>query len=351
MRKGIQHIIGAFLLLAISSCHKEPPVVTAPSTKGVYITNEGDFNTGQGEISFYDPATQTLTNGLFFNVNGYHLGDVVQSMYIKDSTGFIVVNNSAKIEVVKIPSLQHILTINIAGSSPRYFMPINDNIAYVTDLYAGAIHVINYKTGALITNITGVAKQTEHLLLINNIVVVEERCVTDTCHSGSFITIDPTSNTVLHRYSYSGSSLDGMVADHLKRLWFAMDADTSNGIPSSIYCLNNDMTINRNIIMGTGHIAWNLQINGTGDEIYYLDNNGVNALSINDSVPPATPFIPSNGHNFYGLGVAPLSGDVYVSNVLDYVQKSEVYRYDKNGNPIQLFTAGVISGNFAFSNE
>ena len=351
MKKQSNHIIYLLLLLFATSCHKEPVVIQSPTTEGVFITNEGDFNTGQGEISFYAPAKQTVTNGLFFNVNGYHLGDVVQSMYIKDSTGFIVVNNSAKVEVVKIPSLQHILTINIPGSSPRFILPINDNIAYVTDLYAGAIHVINYKTGALVTNITGLAKQTEHLLMINGIVVVEERCIADTCHTGSIITIDPNSNTLVHRYSFNASNIDGMVADHLKRIWFAVDADTAHAIPASIYCLNNDMTLNKNIIMPNGHIAWNLKINGAGDEIYYLDNNGVNAISVNDSISPTNPFIPVNGQNFYGLGVDPVTGDVYVSNALDYVQKSGVYRYDKTGNPIQLFTAGVISGNFAFSNE
>ena len=343
--------IVCLLLFAVSACHKEPTIIQSPTTQGVYITNEGDFNTGQGEISFYDPVTQTLTNGLFFNVNGYHLGDIVQSMYIQDSTGFIVVNNSAKVEVVKIPSLQHILTINITGSSPRYFLPVNDHIAYVTDLYAGAIHVINYKTGALVTNITGVAKQTEHLLLVNGVVIVEERCVADTCNTGSIVTIDPTSNTLLHRYTFNGSSVDGIVADKYKRIWFAIDADTAHSIPSGIYCLNNDMTVNKNIVMSAGHIAWNLKINGTGDEIYYLDNSGVNALAITDTTAPTRPFIPANGANFYGLGVDPVNGDVYVSDALDYVQKSAVYRYEKTGNSIQKCTAGVISGNFAFSKE
>jgi hypothetical protein len=338
-------------LLTISSCHKpKDNPVSSPTTKGVFITNEGDFNSGQGEISFYNPVTDSVSNGLFYAVNGYKLGDVVQSMYIKDSTGFIVVNNSAKIEVVKIPSLKHVITITIPNSSPRYFLPVNDSVAYVTDLYGSGVHVINYNTGALITNITGLAEWTEHLLMVNGTVVVEERSLlTNPVTTGSIVTINPATNTFMQRYSFAGSNVDGVVSDNQNRVWFGMDADSTANIPAAIYCLNTNMSLNKRIVLGISRTASNLKINGTGDEIYYFDNNGVNAISINDTVAPVNPFSPVNGRNLYGLGVDPGNGDLYTSDALDYVQRSEVYRYDKNGNLIQVFTAGVISGNFAFT--
>ena len=101
--------------------------------------------------------------------------------------------------------------------------------------------------------------------------------------------------------------------------------------------------------MPAGHAASNLKINGTGNEIYYFDNNGVAAISINDTTAPLNPFSPVNGRNLYGLGVDPSNGDVYVSDALDYVQRSRIYRYDRDANLIQADTAGVISGNFAFT--
>ena len=342
--------ISLILLLAITSCHKVSPIINAPTTTGVYITNEGDFNSGQGEISFYNPATAQISNNLFYAVNNYHLGDVVESMYIKDSTGFIVVNNSAKVEVVKIPSLKHIITITIPNSSPRYFLPINDSVGYVTDLYASAVHVINYHTGALITNITGLAEWTEHMVMVNGTVVVEERSLSNNPTStGSVTSINTSTNSIIHRYTFNGSNVDGLVSDNNNRVWFGMDADTVHQVPASIYCLNSDMSLNKNIIMPAGHAASNLKINGTGNEIYYFDNNGVAAISINDTTAPLNPFSPVNGRNLYGLGVDPSNGDVYVSDALDYVQRSRIYRYDRNANLIQADTAGVISGNFAFT--
>jgi hypothetical protein len=142
-----------------------------------------------------------------------------------------------------------------------------------------------------------------------------------------------------------------MVNDNQGRIWFGMDADSIHNIPATIYCLNSDMSLNKKIVMPTGHVAYNLKVNGTGDEIYYFDNNGVNAISINDTASSANPLIPVNGRNLYGLGVDPKYGDVYLSDALDYVQRSKVYRYDASGNLKDSFLAGVISGNFVFSYE
>ena len=350
--KGIKQLFLLMFFLFVASCNKEKTVTTSPTTKGVYITNEGDFNSGKAEVSFYDPSTQQVSNNLFYAVNNYHLGDIAQSMYIKDSTGYIVVNNSAKIEVVKIPSLQHLFTIHIPNSSPRYFLPVNDSVAYVTDLYAGVIHVINYKNGSTISSIGGVSRWTEHLLMANGTVVVEEKNLTNTpSHSGSIVTINPVTNAVQQRFSFTGSNTDGLVTDNLNRVWIGMDADSTQNTTAAIYNLNTDFSINKKIPLPQGHSVSNLKVNGSGNEVYYLDRNGIQAISIVDTVAPTSPLIPANNRNFYGLGIDPVTGDVYVSDALDYVQKSAIYRYDYHGTLIQSFTTGVISGNFAFSNE
>ncbi len=340
------------ILLLIASCNKEGPSITTPAVKGVYVTNEGNFNFGNGEISFYDPSTQQVSNNLFKNINHYNLGDVVQSMYIKDSTGYIVVNNSSKIEVVKIPSLQHIRTITIPNSSPRYFLPVNDSTAYITDLYAGKIHVVNYVTGSPVTDITGVATWTEHLCMVNNKVVVEERNLSgSTPFTGSVVAINPVGNTVIQHYNFAGSNTDGLVTDYLGRVWIGMDADTTHQLTARLYCLNTDMTINKTIVLNTGHTVSNLAVNGGGTKIYYFDTNGVNALAVSDTIAPASALIPAGNRNLYGLGINPANDDIYLSDALDYVQPSNIYRYDKNAVLIQSFSAGIISGNFAFSNE
>ncbi len=226
---------GVIILLLASSCHKDKPgPIVAPTAKGVYIINQGNFGFGNAEISFYNPATQQVTDSLFYKVNNYLLGDVAQSMYIRDTLGFIVVNYSQKIEEVKIPSFQHVRTITIPNSSPRYFLPVSDSIAYVSDLYAGEIHVVNYQTGTLVGNITGVAKWTEHILLIGNTAVVEEQNFNDST-IGSLAVLNTQTNSFVQRYSFAGGNVQDIVKDNQNRIWLAMDEDSVANIPASLY--------------------------------------------------------------------------------------------------------------------
>ena len=70
----------------------------------------------------------------------------------------------------------------------------------------------------------------------------------------------------------------------------------------------------------------------------------VNSVSI-----PDQPFIPSNDHLFYGLGISP-RGNIFVSDAVDYVQDGWVYQYHQTSAAlIKTYRAGRIPGSFCFS--
>ncbi len=60
------------------------------------------------------------------------------------------------------------------------------------------------------------------------------------------------------------------------------------------------------------------------------------------------PFIAADGRNFYGLGVDPDNGTVYVADAIDYVQRGVVLRHAADGSFIGTFHAGRIPGGFVF---
>ena len=82
--------------------------------------------------------------------------------------------------------------------------------------------------------------------------------------------------------------------------------------------------------------------------LYFLDN-GVYRMPITATALPASPFIPSIGRNFYGLGVDPNEGSIYVADAVDYVQRGVVYRYGSDGAERANFLAGIVPGGFCFN--
>ena len=95
------YISKSLTLLIISftffSCSKENININNNNqfSSGYFVTNEGNFGSGNGSLSYVDDNNQ-VTNNVFSSINSFPLGDVVQSMSIINDNAYIVVNGSAK---------------------------------------------------------------------------------------------------------------------------------------------------------------------------------------------------------------------------------------------------------------
>jgi DNA-binding beta-propeller fold protein YncE len=336
------------LIAFASSCHKDKPQVL-PTGTGVYIVNEGNFNFGNGEISFYDPNTNETSNNLFQSVNGYSLGDVVQSMYIKDSIAFIVVNNSQKIEMVKIPSFREIRSIVLAGSSPRYVLPVNDSIAYVTELYANKIWVINYQNGTVVKGIS-VPQYTEHMVKADEYVFAEgKKIYADTSSRGALLRIRISDATYVDKREFNGDA-EGILLDAANHIWIATDEDAASSTKAAFHCFDKNFNAVSTYSMSSfGFHPHHFSGGQNGAPVWYV--SGSDIYKVDNFSFPGSAIVHPSASNIYSMDVDPKNGDVYVSDVLDYVQQSKIYRYDKNGSLIHSFNAGIISGNFAFNHD
>lgn len=326
------------------SCVKDTPnnddadkVVT--SANGVYIINEGNFLFGNSSISYYDADKSTLQEDIFNGANKRALGDVAQSMTIANNKAYVVVNNSGKIEVVDPNTFVSIATIS-SLSSPRYMVVVNASKAYVSDYKANAISIIdlnsNSKSGSIAC--TGF---TEEMLMYGSKVFVTNK------YRDKVYVINTTSDQIVDSITvgYGSSSLK---VDKNGKLWVLCQGDQTNVIDASLHKINPlNYMVEATYNYPVSEYPSRLKMNGSGDTMYYL-NSGVYQMSINDVALPSAPLITEGSKSFYALGVHPVSGEVYVGDAIDYVQKSSVYRYKSNGDLISTFKAGIITGDFKF---
>src|SRR5690349_18079729 len=106
-------VLFTFFSFLFTSFDKERNILpNSVYQSGLFIVNEGSFGTPNGEISFFDRTTKTITNKLFETVNNRPLGgDVVQSMLIYQDKAYIVCNNSNKVEVTDANTFTSSVTI------------------------------------------------------------------------------------------------------------------------------------------------------------------------------------------------------------------------------------------------
>ena len=93
----LRQISTCILAVLLASCMRWEPGLMEQfnaTANGVFVVNEGNFNYGGATLSYYDPTFKQVENEVFYRANAMKLGDVAQSMIIRDNVGWIVVNNS-----------------------------------------------------------------------------------------------------------------------------------------------------------------------------------------------------------------------------------------------------------------
>ncbi len=329
------------------SCRKDkPPEKSNPEISfnnngGVYIACEGNFQFGNAKISYYDVEKDSATEDIFQPANNFPLGDVCQSMYFFNERIYIVVNNSGKIVVVNKKDFKLIATIT-GFISPRYFLPVSNNKAYITDYNSNTISIVDLSSNTIVGNVP-CEGWTEELILSYGKVFI-------TNYSKDKIYVINSSDDLLEDSIQVGSAPNSIKEDKNGKLWVLCGGSQTSSIYAGLHRIN---PITKQVeksfqFPNLSDSPWRLDINGTNDTLYFL-NSGVFRMEINSTALPNSSFILQGTKKFYGIGIEPSTGIIYVADAIDYVQRGKVYRYKSDGNLLNTFPVGIIPGDFYFN--
>ena len=352
MKKTINKItILIIASLFIISCTRDnnPLESNGIYEDGYFVTNEGNFGSGNGSVSFVS-NNGIVENNIFVTTNSFPLGDVVQSMSIIDENAYIVVNNSSKIEVASIDSMISVGTIEDIVS-PRYIIEVSNNKAYISDWGSNSIHVLDLNSLEILSTID-VGNGPEKMIYSNGYVYV--------CNVGGWgyektiSVIDANNNIVINTIEV-GDKPNSIVSDLNYNIWVLCGGYTeydanwnvvSQTAGSLVKITSNSIVSTFNFDVGNSPV--DLVINDNGSSLFYSDGSwsGKNVYKFNVS-DLELPTVPIISRSFYSLGYD--DGFIYGTDAVDYVQNGWSYKYTESGTIVDSAQVGIIPGSYCFN--
>lgn len=312
---------------------------------GVFVVNQGSFGNGTGTISFFDRDT-TILQEIYQDENGGSvLGNIAQSMYSSDGTTYIAVNNAAKIEVVNSEDFISIATIE-GLPQVRYITSSSDGStifasSWGADGSSGVLYEIDPASN-LIINETALGGGLEQMLVEGNDLYIAK--------SGGFGTDSivfryDASNMMLMNEFEVGDNPVGLVSSGSDIYLLCTGAfdftNPDNNTAGGIYQLQ---ATGFELMLEVANGANNLTAVLGGNTLYYIDGEGIQQVNL-------TNFAKSifSAGSYFALGFDNKEGYLYASDAKDFSSNGDVTVFDQNGGEVFNFDAGIIPGNFYFT--
>lgn len=314
---------------------------------GLFVTNEGGFEQGNGSVSFVSEDFSVVEQKVFSNVNGTLLGDTVQSIGFYEDLAYIVVNYSQKIEVVNRYTFQSVATIDSGLNNPRYITFL-DGKGYVTnwgdgsdpsDDYVAVINLDNNTVSGTIPVEEGperivnngstiyVAHQGGHGQ--NNIVSVIDL----NSDAVSTITVGDVPNSLVFDTQGSLYVLSGGIPE-----W------TGNETGGQLDVINTSSnTVSATLEFSDTEHPSNLSF---GESLYYTLNGSVYKLATGSQELPTTSEIDNVNFNFMAIR----NNILYGVDAGNYASNGTLYSFDLTTNTEKHATeVGIIPGGIFFN--
>lgn len=338
---------GTALLFVACSKDDDNPTEYVPAAfeKGILVTNEGPFSNGSGNITYISNDYATVAQNIFKSVNGYDLGNIVQSMGFQDENAYIVVNNSQKIEIANRYTFESVDSITSGLANPRYFVAVG-NKGYVSDwgdpndFTDDYLAILDLRTNEISATIP-VDFGPERMAVHNNKVYV--------AHQGAYgqnNIVSVISGAAVEATITVGDVPNSLVLDGNSLYVLCGGNPSYTGAETAGSLVRIDMTtgqVSQTYSFGTTQHPSSLTMDGTN--LYYNLDGKVYALNTASISLPGADII--DGY-FYTLQAK--DGKLYATDAKDYASRGSLLIYDLATNQqIQEFQVGIVPGGIYFN--
>jgi len=344
--------IALALTVGLASCHKDKEI-TKPDTPtaeraGLYVLNQGNLNSNNSTLTYYDYTTKKLTADIYKAANNADLGDTGNDAQIYGTKMYIVVNVSNVVDIVNAKTSKLIKQVSMGNRLPRSVAFYKSN-AFITST-DGTVAVMD-TTNFTISKYITVGRNPEQLVVSNDKLYV--------ANSGGFSfgnpdktvsVIDLTSLSETKKITVTANPVS-MVADGIGNVYVLSLGDFDK-VAGGLTIIDDKTDAVKS--QPTVSVGYNVPMAAQGDFVYFATADNkiavyntktqalVRANFINDGTVVTTP---------YAIAADPLTGEVFVADAKDYSSNGTLYAFDKTGKLEYSIATGIDPGRITFVNK
>ncbi len=337
------------VFMVLNSCNDDEEMINNPDvySDGTFVINQGSFGSGTGTISFISNIDNSVNQNIYQEKNdGLVLGNVAQSMARVGNRFLITINNAEKVEVINASDFAYENTIEGIAQA-RYALELNDNEALITSWGAsgtdGKIFKVNTADGSILSSLD-VSGGPEKMIEVNDAIYV--------ANSGGFFR-----DSIIYVLNSEGNAIDSqivvgdnpsdLIEDSNGDVWVLCNGYTDFSDPmlstnGRLVQIRNG-NVEKNFEIGNG--SSQLEVSNDGNTLFYMNGGKVYSQDILSSTLSST--IVYEGF-FYGMGVNPANGYLYLTDAKDFVSNGELVIINSSGDLIEKIGVGIIPGELHF---
>ncbi len=340
-------LLALLITASLFSCDKDekdenedPETGCTINTSGldkVLIAHEGNFGSANAEIGLWDVTVNSYTSDVYDCKNEEVFGDTFQSYHVEGDRIFWVINNSGKI-VVTDKSMNKLGQIT-GLTSPRYFIPIDENLGYVTDLYSGSITVVNHQTYTISHTIPVTVEWTEKAFVFEGNAYLVGSTLIDVVnyiYDYSIVKVNIADESI--SYIDVPFSVTDADADELGNLWLVgSDVDFN---PFAYTLDMNSDNLELAVDNYSGSSVSFVRINDSNENVYGIVDGDVYQL---DGAANSTSLLTDLDLTYvYGFDINENNNDMYILDAADFTGNGTAVRINEAGEIANQVEVGII---------